>query len=204
MTKDASAIFRTKALEKLRSPEQLNYLLTVTSPRSWLVLASLSALLAVFIVWGFVGRVQTTVAGRGALHLAAGNTAEAVIFVPIEEGHRIRTGMTVQLAPLSSREQTNGFVLGRVASVGAAPATHDSMLNAVGNDTLVQSLASAGNVIEVRIPLETDPNTPGAYRWTVQHPNPIELRNGAVINGQVIVSQQRPIEFALPFLGRFF
>ena len=203
MMKDSSAMFRKKALDKLRSPEQLNYLLTVTSPRNWLVLASLSALLVVCLIWSFVGRVQTTVAGRGALQLSADKSAEAVIFVPIEEGHRIRSGMSVQLAPLSSREQTNGYVLGRVSSVGAAPATHASMLAAVGNDALVESLASAGNLIEVRIPLSPDPASPGAYQWTVQQPNPIELRNGTVMNGQVIVSQQRPIEFALPFLSRF-
>jgi hypothetical protein len=54
-------IFRQVALERLASPEQLDLLMKVTSPRSWLALGALGSLLVVAIVWSIVGRIPTEV-----------------------------------------------------------------------------------------------------------------------------------------------
>lgn len=60
-------LFRKSALERLSSPEQLDQLMTVTSPRAWLALLGLMVVLASVVVWGFVGSIPTTVAGEGIL-----------------------------------------------------------------------------------------------------------------------------------------
>jgi HlyD family secretion protein len=60
-------IFRQAALERLASLEQLDQLMRVVSPRHWLVLATCGALLGVALLWGMVGRLPTTVIGRGVL-----------------------------------------------------------------------------------------------------------------------------------------
>lgn len=65
-------IFRKKALERLRSPEQLDQLLSVTSPRMWLALVTLWLLIAVALVWGFLGRVSTKVYGTGIYQTGEG------------------------------------------------------------------------------------------------------------------------------------
>ena len=60
-------IFRKVALERLSSPEQLDQLMEVTSPRGWLALAALGALLATALIWGLFGAIPTEAAGEGIL-----------------------------------------------------------------------------------------------------------------------------------------
>ncbi len=60
-------MFRKEALEKLSSPEQLDQLLKVTSPRGWLALLGLGLLIAAVVVWGFVGSIPSTLNGQGIL-----------------------------------------------------------------------------------------------------------------------------------------
>jgi HlyD family secretion protein len=60
-------IFRKVALERLSSPEQLDQLLQVTSPKSWLALAGLGALLAAGLGWGIWGSIPTEAAGNGII-----------------------------------------------------------------------------------------------------------------------------------------
>lgn len=62
-----SKIFRKVALERLSSPEQLDQLMQITQPRSWLALAAWSALLAVALGWGIFGSIPTESVGTGIL-----------------------------------------------------------------------------------------------------------------------------------------
>jgi HlyD family secretion protein len=60
-------IFRKVALDRLSSPEQLDQLLQVTTPASWLALSALGALLVSGLAWGFVGSIPTLASGDGML-----------------------------------------------------------------------------------------------------------------------------------------
>ena len=53
-------LFREKSLEAVESPESLNDYLRVTSPRVWLVMAAVIALLIGGILWGIFGHIRTT------------------------------------------------------------------------------------------------------------------------------------------------
>jgi hypothetical protein len=68
VTTERTSIFRETALERLSSPEQLDQLMRITSPRSWMMLATIAILLAVALVWGFLGRVPTATSGEGHHH----------------------------------------------------------------------------------------------------------------------------------------
>ncbi|MDF2667876.1 MAG: bacteriocin system secretion protein [Paenibacillus sp.] len=54
-------------MERLSSPEQLDTLVKVTSPRGWLALGALGLLLAVAIYWGIFGSLSTKVNSQGVL-----------------------------------------------------------------------------------------------------------------------------------------
>ena len=54
-------LFREKSLEAIESPESLNDYLRVTSPGVWLVMAAVIALLVGGILWGILGRIETSV-----------------------------------------------------------------------------------------------------------------------------------------------
>lgn len=60
-------LFRKASLERLSSPEQLDQLMHVTTPKGWIALIALCSLLAVALFWGIFGRVPTEVQGLGIL-----------------------------------------------------------------------------------------------------------------------------------------
>lgn len=60
-------IFREVSLKRLSSPDQLDQLIQVTSPRGWLALTALGLLLAGAVIWGFAGSIPTKIEGRGIL-----------------------------------------------------------------------------------------------------------------------------------------
>jgi HlyD family secretion protein len=60
-------IFRKVALERLSSPEQLDQLMQVTTPKGWLALTALGALLLTALSWGVFGSIPTEATGEGIL-----------------------------------------------------------------------------------------------------------------------------------------
>jgi hypothetical protein len=59
------SLFREKSLEKLSSPEQIDKLMVVVTPKGWLALASLFALIIVGLIWSIVGTLPIEVRGKG-------------------------------------------------------------------------------------------------------------------------------------------
>jgi len=67
-----SKIFRKVSLERLSSPEQLDRLMKVTTPKSWIALIGLLIIIFVAVLWGFLGRIPTKVNGQGILMQSGG------------------------------------------------------------------------------------------------------------------------------------
>lgn len=62
-----SRLFRRQALAQFASPEQLDHLMRVTSPRSWLALGALVCVVAAVLVWSVAGTVPAETSGQGIL-----------------------------------------------------------------------------------------------------------------------------------------
>jgi hypothetical protein len=60
-------IFRKEALDRLSSPEQLDQLMQVTSPRAWIALAAVGVVVLMALLWGIFGAIPTTVETQGVL-----------------------------------------------------------------------------------------------------------------------------------------
>jgi HlyD family secretion protein len=63
----AKQLFRKVALERISSPEQLDQLITITTPLGWLSLLAIGILLLAAIFWGIYGSIPTQVQGQGIL-----------------------------------------------------------------------------------------------------------------------------------------
>jgi HlyD family secretion protein len=63
----AAGFFRKSALEKLSTPEKLDQLIKVTSPKGWIVLITLSIILGTGIAWSFFGEIKTKLNVVGVL-----------------------------------------------------------------------------------------------------------------------------------------
>lgn len=60
-------LFRKEALERVASPEQLDQLVKVVSPKRWFSLFALGVLVAAGCTWSVFGRIPIIVTGRGVL-----------------------------------------------------------------------------------------------------------------------------------------
>lgn len=65
-------IFRQAALDRLSSPEQLDQLMRVTTPKGWIALVALCSVLVAATLWSVVGRIPTTISGGGVLIKSGG------------------------------------------------------------------------------------------------------------------------------------
>ena len=96
-----SPLFRSAALERLSSPEQLDQLVRVTRPAGWLSLLALSLILLTAILWGIFGSLPIQVTGQGILLSAGGlhdvvsPVAGQVVAVGFDAGQVIQAGQVV-------------------------------------------------------------------------------------------------------------
>jgi HlyD family secretion protein len=60
-------LFRESVLRRQASPENLDRLLTVTTPVGWLALAGILLLLGLVVAWSILGRLPAIVGGKGIL-----------------------------------------------------------------------------------------------------------------------------------------
>lgn len=105
-------IFRQSALERLSSPERLDTLMTVTSPRGWLALLAVALVLGGALVWGFIGLTQEKIDGNGIL-LRRGGLAEVqaigagtIAEIPVAAGDLVESGAVLARLAQPELERT--------------------------------------------------------------------------------------------------
>ena len=100
-----SRVFRKASLDRLASPEQLDQVIEVTSPRGWMGLAAIAFLLVAGLTWSVVGSLAEKVGGSGIL-VRSGGVLEVVASAP---------GQVTDVAVSPSDSVTAGQVVARLA-----------------------------------------------------------------------------------------
>ncbi|MFB2876321.1 NHLP bacteriocin system secretion protein [Floridanema aerugineum] len=67
MPTKSNQIFSQEAIERLSSPERLDQMMQVVSPKAWLPLSTIGLLVTVAGTWSVVGRIPVSVNGQGVL-----------------------------------------------------------------------------------------------------------------------------------------
>ena len=70
--------FRPQALKEISSPDQLDQLIQVVTPRSWQIAITIYAIILAILIWSIVGTIPTRVEGSGILLAGGGNIYNAV------------------------------------------------------------------------------------------------------------------------------
>ncbi len=70
--------YREAALKQFTSPDQLDQLIQVVTPRSWLIAGTLYAILLIVLLWSIFGSIPTRVEGPGILLASGGDIYDAV------------------------------------------------------------------------------------------------------------------------------
>lgn len=119
-----------------------------------------------------------------------------VLYIPVEQGKRVETGMSIQLAPNGVDTSQSGWLLGVVRSVSQYPTSTTAMSKVLGNEQLVQYILNneQGAVMEVKFDLVKDENSESGYLWTsfVGQHKPITA--GSFCTGSIIIDRVPPIE----------
>jgi hypothetical protein len=179
-------IFRKVALERLSSPDDLDQMVRITRPASWLALIAIVAIVAGGLVWATFGRVATTVRGNAILiETGADVMPEVIMYLPVPDASQVRPGMPARFSPLVTSSTGESAVQGEVDSVAAFPATQEDVLETLGSEALVAALDVGPAPVEVRIALDPD----GAFDGSDE---------GALGTGTIITGEDRPLDFILP------
>jgi hypothetical protein len=204
--KPQTNIFRKESLERLSSPEQLDQLMHVVSPRSWLSLTALGSLTVLAVVWSLFGRIPIAVTGRGILVHPKSASSELVglTYFQSGEGDRIQPGMEIIVVPDPVKAARIGGIVGRVESVAVSPLTTlDAVRQAATMETVplqqqAMDYANAG-LIEVLVELERDPSTVSGYRWSSVSGRQVQVSPGVTTTARITLAHKAPIAFAFPF-----
>jgi HlyD family secretion protein len=123
-------IFRQAALDRLSSPEQLDQLMQVTTPKSWMALVAFGALILTALVWGIFGRIADQVHGRGIFLKSDG------VFVVTTRGE----GTVRELFAHNNDTVTNGQLLAEIAQPELKIKLHQAQTNYDALEASLQEL----------------------------------------------------------------
>ena len=93
-------VFREKSLERIKSPDDMREYLHISSPRLWMVLAAILAILIGFVVYASSTRIENTVSGQAEVYSFSDiEEPVSIIFMtlPIEMGDVIDVGMELRI-----------------------------------------------------------------------------------------------------------
>jgi hypothetical protein len=180
----STSIFRKESLERLSSPEQLDQLIQIVTPRSWIPLASLAVLVGVASLWSVLGRIPITANGKGILVRSSDSSNELVglTYFDAAEVGRIQPGMEIMLLP--DRAGSTGVgIMAQVKTI-SEPAvttlTAAQRVNPLEQDNLIEVVAELD---QKSLRLDDSYIAPG-------------LRTTA----QITLMEKAPIAFVFPFL----
>lgn len=171
------------------SAEQLSQNTQVISPIEGRVLE-------VKISPGSVLAVGTPVVGIES----EGDKLEAVIYIPAEQGKKIKPGMEVHLEPSTVKREEFGMMLGSIETVSDFPMTPQGISAVLHNETLVSRFTKDGAPYAAKVVLVRDASTPTGYSWAVGHGPNVHLTSGTLARAEITTRHQRPLDLIIPLI----
>ncbi len=101
MLNQANQLFRKISLERLSSPEQLDILMRVTSPRAWIGLLAFVCLLVLALLWGIFGSIPSKVSSQciliktGGLQDITASSGGRITDIPFSVGDTVVKGQRI-------------------------------------------------------------------------------------------------------------
>jgi len=135
-------IFRQAALDRLSSPDQLDLLTHVTTPKGWIALYTLGGSVLVALLWGIFGSLPTAVDGSGIITRSGGlldvstSTQGRVKELRVDIGDEVKAGDVIAVIAQPDLEREITTLQERLADVSAREA---SLLRFGGRDKDLQA-----------------------------------------------------------------
>ncbi len=134
----------------------------------------------------------------------SGDKLRGVLYIPSQDGKKIKVGMEALVVPSTVQPQEYGFMKGKVTYVSDFPVTQKGMMTSVKNDQLVRGLLSMGAPFEVYVEFEKDPTSHSGFKWTSAKGPDIAINEGTSCMGKITVRTEPPATIVVPALKKFF
>lgn len=125
---------------------------------------------------------------------------DAVLYVPVAQGKKIKKDMKVTVYPSTVNRQEYGHIEGVVTGVSDSVVSSEEMLNQLGDSTLVQAYQQRGPVVRATVRLLRDDSTASGYKWSSRKGRELTIDEGTVIDADVVTEEKAPISMLIPYL----
>jgi hypothetical protein len=195
-------LFRKAALEKLSSPEELDQLMQVTTPKGWLALIALICFLVAATVIGIFSLIPVRIEGQYCILVndPAADFTQAIIYLPPATDNAIQVNDEAQITPSAVRKADSGFILGKTVSVGQFPVNAAEMQAVLGNETLVSQLLENGPLIQIVVellPADITSENQTGYLWSSGKIPNIEIQSKTQCSASIKVDEKAPVDLIL-------
>ncbi|MFD0862944.1 NHLP bacteriocin system secretion protein [Sungkyunkwania multivorans] len=134
----------------------------------------------------------------------AADNLRGVLYIPSQDGKKIKVGMEALVAPSTVQPQDFGFMKAKVTYVSDFPITQKGMMTSVKNDQIVQGFIGMGAPFEVHVKFEKDNEAYSGFRWTSAQGPKVFINEGTSCIGKITVKSEAPITIVIPALRKFF
>lgn len=151
-------LYRKSSLERISSPEQLDKVLQVTSPMSWLALVGLTIIVVVTLIWSVLGTIPVTITTKGIISSPVGSNAvyiqEAgeVVSVRVRAGEELHLGDMVMTYKNASNEIVTVYS-DQVGTVASLAVKNGDSLNPGSEIVRVTPKAVGSQLVVCYVPL---------------------------------------------------
>lgn len=170
-----SQIYRKKAIDRLMSPEQLDKMIQITGPMTWLIILGFTIVFLGAAVWACTSTVNVTESAAGIVLLSDADATrpELVCYVGDELRSQIEEGSKIIITRVGSERSDNGVV--------ASVSTY-----ADGQEQIEKEITSSGYI---------DLIWNGEPLYKVICSIPDGYLEGDLVNVDFIIDSEHPIQF---------
>lgn len=129
---------------------------------------------------------------------------KGVLYIPSQDGKKIKKGMEAFVVPSTVQPQEYGFIEGKVTYVSDFPITQQGMMTSVKNDQLAKGLLASGPLFEVHVEFEKDTQSYSGYKWTSAKGPNVAIKEGTSCSGKITINQEPPATIVVPAFKKFF
>ena len=183
--------------------DQLNKMISVTSPPLWLILLGGMMIVVVVLVWSCTGWMTETVNAAGIYHPMSSDQGEVIALLPLSSGKTINPGMEVTVYANGYNQQEYGHMKAVVTYVDDYVTSIEEMQALLESDTLVNIYAQSGPLVAVICRLQEDGETQNGYYWSSPLGGDVILHDGTYMNLSIEISRFRPITKEIPALEKY-
>jgi len=127
----------------------------------------------------------------------------ANLFVPSSQAKRVQSDMNALLEVDGYGKERHGYLTGKTKFVASMPSMRQEVEALVGGPELATAFLArfAEPPTYARIDLDPDAASPTGFNWTTKDPGE-PITPGALFKAYVIIDENRPIDYVLPFFER--